>query len=689
MASWSERRSEIERQLAVGPERPQDPACSLDERLHRTLLRIQALETSRKVVPSNLKEIAATSLSIDDFWSISTLSSSGPFNRVELVVPTSALTGTRAPSRVTYVVKTVDRRWAFRMRQQQSVMHELAVLRLGSHRTAASDSTRPSPRRIPQLYASFVSSTSFHLVLSHATGGDLWSILEAAQNDSCDGRPVGLPETWVRRWTAELVDAVEWLHSEGWAHRDIKPHNLLLLADGHLQLTDFGSAAPASCDSSRPPSTTRSRLDTTIARKYALTLVGTPDYIAPEVLRYAERVAQESTDFEDNHVSRLHDDESRAYGFEVDWWACGVVVYELLFGQAPFYAEEIGETYERIVGHERHLSIPADTAISRSARQFVETLLVSADQRPSSAEIKAHPWFLDVDWATLRTVPPPYTPPPFEPPDLSASASSSRPPQSTTSFTTFSASFFSSPGLSILRPSPSTQEGVRNEERKFWEAREIGGCTTLPRVDCFDSSDASTQAGGDRRLPRPTAVPFESPPLVVDSTARSALSYETPARPRFPYLDGSSARPRTTATWDGSGGSAPPPPSSVKRSRRFITDVEAWKEMQEHAWEVGTSARKAKAGAATRDDGGTSGTHEQARPTRMLFDDVARTGGASTRSKEVTKEVTKEARGRRDDDEPLGRLEARQQDMVRDLDEMGKKYGNLFELAAKANLREA
>ena len=187
-----------------------------------------------------MKRLRTVALSLEDFPPLSTLSSTSSLCRVELVRPASALTGVDAGGKGSvYVMKTVDKRWAFRMRavslglvfsahldpwltsalsltQQQSHIHELAVLRLGLRDKEASQK-----RRIPRLVSSSLWPSSFHIVLSHVPGGDLSTILErhAGTDASSQVSSSGLQETWVKEWMAELVDALEWLHSSGWAHR--------------------------------------------------------------------------------------------------------------------------------------------------------------------------------------------------------------------------------------------------------------------------------------------------------------------------------------------------------------------------------------------------------------------------------------------------------------------------------------
>ncbi|GAA5898484.1 uncharacterized protein JCM6883_003331 [Sporobolomyces salmoneus] len=682
MSGWRDRRKAITDAINELIKSDSSPASTSDELLHATILRILELQNSRKELPSHLRTIASNSLSLDDFRSLSILSSSGPFNSVELVIPESSLTGRSVTGGKVFVTKTTDRRWAFRMRQQQSIVNEIAVLRLG-----LSDHSSPSASpRIPRLIASWLSESTCHLLLSHASGGDLWGILEASIAGKDPAENAGLPEDWVKLWFAQLEDAVEWLHEKGWAHRDIKPHNLLLLSSGHLQLTDFGSAAPLSATS--PTSQGKSL---SIPRKFALALVGTPDYISPEILQYAELIAEESNDFESS-LWRESEDE-RAYGNEVDWWSCGVVLYELLFGQAPFFAEAIAETYERIVNFQEYLEIPMTASVSEDARDLIAQLLVEADERPTAEEIKSHRWFRGIGseesirqnsvlvspflhrarQGRVANFPdarfsgtPPYRPPPFEPPAVSPAHSFSHQRQSSASLTTFSNSFFSSPGLSILRPSPSTLEGARKEEPKYWEAVEFGGLTILPPADAFEVGSSPSDrisspfSSAHPLTSSPSTAAAQSPRVALPFKDMSRFSYETPARPSR------SRREDSTGTRGEGGGGTP---SSSTRSRRMISDVEAWKEMQEHAWEVGMSAKKQQASARK------PLSHQQT--SRTSTPSRGEAMGREDSQVRAQKEVTGTEKGGGQD---LGSLEARHEEMVKELDEMTKKYGSLFDL---------
>ena len=176
---------------------------------------------------------------------------------------------------------------------------------------------------------------AYVLALEHAAGGDLWALLNG-QPVTPQDVPVGFAPAVVARWAAELVDALEWLHHEArCVHRDIKPQNVLLTASGKVLLTDFACAAPLVSDAQGTSSIPQ--------RPYCERLVGTPDYIAPEVLLKAEdaAAAYDDSDDEDDDADQ---DLPSGLDARLDLWALGITLAELVYGQSPFFAPSIAAT---------------------------------------------------------------------------------------------------------------------------------------------------------------------------------------------------------------------------------------------------------------------------------------------------------------------------------------------------------
>jgi serine/threonine protein kinase len=177
-------------------------------------------------------------------------------------------------------------------------------------------------RYAPPLFVAYTSPNAIHLVVEYAPCGTLWDRI--ATDGALTKR---LPDEEVRWWASQMVEAISWVHSQGYAHRDVKPHNCLLYMDGQLKLTDFGSAAPS--------------VGNTVPASHCSLPVGTPDYIAPEVLAYAE--------------ANLLVQTPQPYTNLVDWWSLGATIYELITGTPPFFAQSIAATYAKILAIEYRL----------------------------------------------------------------------------------------------------------------------------------------------------------------------------------------------------------------------------------------------------------------------------------------------------------------------------------------------
>ncbi|KNE69656.1 AGC/DMPK/ROCK protein kinase [Allomyces macrogynus ATCC 38327] len=224
---------------------------------------------------------------------------------------------------------------------------------------------------ITRLYASFQDDQHLYLVMEYLPGGDLISLL-----DSRDDNIISEPEA--RFYMAELIVAVTELHQRHFAHRDLKPHNILIDKTGHIKLADFGSCIQVDAD----------------GKIKAMTSVGTPDYISPEVLD-------------------AQNGRRAGYGLECDWWSVGIILYEVLCGDPPFLTDSLSATYAKIQQHKGTLKFPDEVDLSPEVKDLINRLLTPPESRLGRngvAEIQAHAWFAGIDWACLEGMTPPFVP---------------------------------------------------------------------------------------------------------------------------------------------------------------------------------------------------------------------------------------------------------------------------------------
>ncbi|XP_059241293.1 cAMP-dependent protein kinase catalytic subunit PRKX [Mustela nigripes] len=277
---------------------------------------------------------------LQDFDTLATVGT-GTFGRVQLVKDKTA--------KHFFALKVMSIPDVIRLKQEQHVHNEKSVLKEVSHPF------------LVKLFWTCHDDRFLYMLMEFVPGGELFSYL---RNRGRFSSSTGL------FYSAEIVCAIEYLHSREIVYRDLKPENILLDREGHIKLTDFGFA--------------KKLVDKT------WTLCGTPEYLAPEVI------------------------QSKGHGRAVDWWALGILIFEMHSGFPPFFDDNPFGIYQKILAGKidfpRHLDF--------SVKDLIRKLLVVdrtrrlGNMKNGADDVKRHRWFRTVDWEAVpqRKLKPPIVP---------------------------------------------------------------------------------------------------------------------------------------------------------------------------------------------------------------------------------------------------------------------------------------
>ncbi|BDD61635.1 hypothetical protein MAP00_006673 [Monascus purpureus] len=293
-------------------------------------------------------------------------------------------------------LKVMSKKLLFKLDEIRHILTERDIL------TAAK-----SEWLVKLLYA-FQDDNSIYLAMEYVPGGDFRTLLN---NTGV------LHNRHARFYVAEMFCCVDALHVLGYIHRDLKPENFLIDSTGHVKLTDFGLAAgmlnPGKIESMRvkleevgntPVPFGRPMEKRTMAERregyqslrkrevnYAKSIVGSPDYMAPEVLK------------------------GEQYDFTVDYWSLGCMLFEALAGYPPFAGATVDETWQNLKNWKRVLHKPVyedpNYFLSRRTWDLITKLVASKEQRFKNIhEIHNHEYFNEVDFTKLREQRAPFVP---------------------------------------------------------------------------------------------------------------------------------------------------------------------------------------------------------------------------------------------------------------------------------------
>lgn len=256
-----------------------------------------------------------------------------------------------------YAIKAIPKNRTIQKNEMHRVITERDIL-----------SQIGSPFMIRFFY-SIIGENNLYIVMEYTPGGDLASVLSNVGT---------FIEEHAKIYTAQVVSALGFLRAKNIIHRDLKPDNILVSADGHLKLTDFGLSYYGMVDRS-VESNDKERQVT----------VGTPDYMAPEVIW------------------------QQAHSFTADYWSLGCIIYEFLVGLPPFHGKTPEKTFTNILRAKFDREC-LEEDFSPEAMDIIDKLLcINPQERLGSTsidEIKAHPWFKGIDWDNLYSIDPPFVP---------------------------------------------------------------------------------------------------------------------------------------------------------------------------------------------------------------------------------------------------------------------------------------
>jgi len=292
------------------------------------------LEMSARASPSPV---------LDDFSLIKVLGK-GSYGKVMLVKGTQ--------DNKVYAMKMLRKENVIKRNQQEHTKTERAVLEAVSHPF------------IVQLHFAFQTPKKLYMVMEFCPGGELFYHLSRTGRFS-EGRAIF--------YTSEVTSAIAYLHSLRIIYRDLKPENLLLDADGHVKVTDFGLS--------------KEGIEDNISAK---TMCGTPEYLAPEIV------------------------DRKGHGRAVDWYSIGALTYEMLTGLPPFYTRDREKLFQRI--RKGELAYPG--YITSISKHFLQSLLNRDPEKrlgggpADGEEVKSHPFFKNLDWGKVdqKAYEPPFKP---------------------------------------------------------------------------------------------------------------------------------------------------------------------------------------------------------------------------------------------------------------------------------------